>query len=332
MRSFGIWYSNKNTLNNSVQTVEETFAIDLHMNLWDIGYHHKKKDMKPFIDMGLNISNFKEIDTLCLQIPFYLEEDEIVDLTDTFSKSGIANLVFNDDCTFIIDGTGVCSLELSESLGKPKLLYRLTEAEIVYDISGSTNMKFNFEVIKTDPAYIKFEDLYIRFRIQSNKIQEELFCNIKRKNWFLESGFNKTQVIDVKVNKKRNMSEEDTKRMRREQFKFAEFQKIHFLVMEPANNEVVILGKDFVECRKLEDAWGSYLKQEGVMGDILAYHWKTKGEKEGLREYTKMVKVTSASTTWFIICVYIAIVIVIGTITNIISTFWVVPFVESLIK
>lgn len=306
MRSFGIWYSNQNTQNIDSEIGKEIFDIDLHMNLWDIGYHKKAKDIKPFIDIGINIANFRAIEILCLQIPFLLGDGDIIDLTDTFSDNVIANLVFNDDCTFQRDGNNISSLELSEHKGRPKLLYRLEESN-KYDGEGGTTtfIKFDLKVIGKDTVNNEFEDLYIRFRIKSDKIQEELFCNIKNKNWFLESGFSKTQVIDLKVNKKRNMSYNDIKNMRRDQFRFAEFQKIHFLVMEPADNEVGITGKDFVECRKLEAAWGSYLKQGDEIGDILAYHWKAKGEGESLKEYAKMVKVTSATTTFLIIFVYI---------------------------
>lgn len=327
MKSFGIWYSNKHTLNIDSVIEKETFGIDLHINLWDTGSRNKA-DVKPFIDIGLNISGFKEIDTLCFQIPFLLEKEEIIDLSDTFSDNMTANLIFNDDCTFHRDGNKNASLELSENPGKPKLLYLLEESIWDTSDSGDTIIKFDFKIIREDCVYNSFEDLYIRFRIQSNRIQEELFCNIKNENWFLESGFNKTQVIDIKVNKKRNMNEKDIKHMRREKFRFAEFRKIHFLVMEPADNEVEILGKDFVECRKLEDAWNGYLKNGTEIGDVLAYHWKVKCEGEALKEYAKMVKVTSSTTTWKIIWVYILVVILIGVFTNIVFTYGVVPLVE----
>lgn len=327
MKSFGIWYSNKNTQNTDSETEREPFDIDLHINLWDIG-GQRKTDPKPFIDIGLNISGFRAIDTLCFQIPFSLAKEDVIDLSDAFSDNTTANLIFNDDCAFHRNGSEIASLELSENPGKPKLLYLLSESTWEVQESGDTIIKFDFKVIREDCAYKNFEDLYVRFRIQSDQIQEELFCKIKSKNWFLESGFNKTQVIDIKVNKKRNMNEQDIKHMRRNKFSFAEFGKIHFLVMEPADNKVEILGEDFIECRKLEDSWKGYLRRDADIGDVLAYHWKAKHRGEALKEYAKMVKVTSATTTGKIIWVYILVVIVIGVVTNMIFSYGVVPLIE----
>lgn len=54
---------------------------------------------------------------------------------------------------------------------------------------------------------------------------------------------------------------------------------------------------------------------------MLAYHWKVSAKKEKpLKEYGKTVKVTSASTSWKIILAYIAVVILIGIVTNAIFT------------
>lgn len=321
MKSFGIWYSSSDIQEH--YPVEHSFPIsaekepelDLHINLWDIS-GKRAKSAAPFIDIGMNISEFRKIDKLCFLIPFGVDSSGIVDLTDTFEKKSIANLVFNDDCRFTRNENGFCVLELMEHEGKKKLLYNMAEAEVDFWNEDETMIKFDLKVLREDSVCDEFHDLYIRFRILSDRIKEELFCNIKSKNWFLESGFTSTQVVDIKVNKKRNMNEEDIKEMRRNKFQFAEFNKVHFLVMEPAGNDVEVFGKDFIECRKLESEWGEYLKLNFELGDILAYHWKTVSESEQLKEYAQMVKVTSAATSWFIIIVYMLVVVALGILTN----------------
>lgn len=337
MKSFGIWYSNKNTQKDESSKIEEKFQVDLHINLWDIGLN---KDNKPFIDIGLNILNFKEIDKLCIQIPFILNKDDIKDLTDILKEKTIANLIFNDDCIFQSDNNNICSIKLSEDIENPKVLYQLSkEVKGSYkferiDESQVSIMNFDLTVIRKDSAYEKFNNLYMRFRIQSDKIKEELFCNVKRKNWFLESGFNKTQIIDIKINKKRNMPDNSLLTMRRKKFELLELTKIHFLVIEPVNHEIEILGNDFIECRKLENEWKEYLnlKPDFKIGDLLAYHWKVKKSDKILKEYSKMVKVTSATTTWFIIVVYIIVVIIIGVLTNTFFTYMLQPLIELFIN
>lgn len=303
MKSFGIWYSSAEA---QAEKEDKPFKTDLHINLWDIGYCYGSVT-DSFIDIGLNVMGFRVIDTLCLRIPFSLGEQEIIDLSDTFSDSQIANLVFNDDCTLHQDANKR-SLELSEKR-EQLLLFSLSEAVKDYQ-ADATTLTFNLKTIRDDTIYNGYLDLYIRFRIRSEKIREELFCNITAKNWFLESGFKRTQVIDIKVNKQRNMESGILTQMRREGFQFVNFNKVHFLVMEPADNEVDVWGDDFVECRKLEEEWARYLDCNEV-GDILAYHWKA-GAGKGLKEYAKMVKVTSAETNWRIISVYMLVVIVLG--------------------
>lgn len=306
MKSFGIWYCNAETRAGKANSESKPFKIDLHINLWDTGYNYGSAS-DSFIDIGLSVAGFREIDMLCFRIPFFLNEKEITDLTDTFDDNQIANLVFNDDCILHHD-SNKRSLELSEKK-EQLLLFSLSEAVQNYQ-EDATILTFNLKTVCDDSIYDEYSDLYIRFRISSEKIREELFCNITAKNWFLESGFQRTQVVDIKVNKQRNMESKVLTQMRREGFWFVNFNKVHFLVMEPADNEVDVWGDDFVECRKLEDEWAKYLKCEGV-GDILAYHWKA-GAAKGLKEYAKMVKVTSAETNWRIISIYMVVVIILG--------------------
>lgn len=328
MRSFGIWYSNGNT--KAENHAAETFKADLHINLWDIEekYGH---DALPFIDIGLSIEAFREIDEICLLIPFSVPRSEFEDLSGKLSDAESASLVFNDNCTLIQNGASVRSLMLSEAGGREKLLYPLEEKDYQSSDDGKTIIKFNLQEIRKDHIYDQFEDLYIRFRIRSKKIKEELFCDIKRKNQFLESGFTKTQVIDIKINKKRNISENDLKRMRMNKFDFLAFEKIHFLVMEPANHDVEVLGRDFIECRKLEEEWENYLPDDSSIQDVLVYHWKRKsGNGEKMKEYAQMVKVTGAATSWGLIAGYVFVVIFMGIVTNALFSVFVQPWLLSI--
>lgn len=335
MKSFGIWYTapdiqTQPAVQASSSLVKEAKPeLDLHINLWDISCKKSKK-IAPFIDIGINISEFREIDKLCFLIPFGVEDAGIIGLTDTFEKKSIANLVFNDDCRFTRNENGVCVLELMEHEGRKKLLYNMSEAKVESRNGNETMIIFDLKVLREDSVCDEFHDLYIRFRIISDWIKGELFCNIKSKNWFLESGFTSTQVVDIKVNKKRNMNEEDITEMRRNRFQFAEFNKVHFLVMEPAGNDVEVYGKDFIECRKLESEWGEYLKLGFELGDVLAYHWKTVSGSDGLKEYAQMVKVTSAATSWFIIIVYMLVVVALGILTNSFFAAFIQPLIESI--
>lgn len=313
MKSFGIWYK-KNLEYEKV--AEGKYISELHINLWDMK-NKKSGNPDPFLDIGFNIKDFRKFDKIYIQIPFWVHEDNILDLTHKLKTSTVANLVFNDDCTYK-ENRNVAALQVGEKDEKARLLYPLLEeSEIDNSKKDVTIIKMNLKEIGNDPETEEYLDLYIRFRIQSDKIKEELFCNIKKKNWFLESGFVRTQIVDIKINKQRNMNRDYLKEMKRDGFELLSFHKVHLLVIEPANSEVEIFGDDFLECRKLEEEWKYYLYNKELVENMLAYHWKVStNEEKPLKEYGKTVKVTSASTSWKVIFVYILVIILIGIVTN----------------
>lgn len=334
MKSFGIWYVRDNSAEMPREESKE-YHTDLHINLWDIGTKNNREQIMTFIDLGLRVKYFKLIDVIIIVVPFSLNDGEIINLIDTFEKKNVANLVFNENCDIKKSSEGnVSCVIFSENPGEEVLLYD-SELKDEKTDSGNTLIKFDLKTLREDDLFSKFDDLYIRFRIQSEKLKQELFCKVERKNWFLESGFNKTKIVDIKVNKKRNIDIKDMNQMRKNKFEFLEFDKIHFLVIVAANSEVEILGRDFFECRKLEPDWGEYLKIKQSLGNVLAYHWKVKsqdncGKVEKIKEFGKMVKVNSATTTWKIIVVYIIVVISIGVITNTIFTYIVQPHIKKI--
>lgn len=58
--------------------MKEKFGVDLHINLWDLGVN-KSTEVKPFIDIGLSITAFRELDKIYFQIPFLLKREEIIE-------------------------------------------------------------------------------------------------------------------------------------------------------------------------------------------------------------------------------------------------------------
>ena len=141
-----------------------------------------------------------------------------------------------------------------------------------------------------------------------------LFCKIVKKNLYLESGFTALQVVDVKINKKRNLPLKLCKSMEESNFEFATFSKIHFFIMEKAQNDVVSLSDDFGDCRTLEnEQWRNYLDNINPPKKVMVYHSKN---VEGKSDYSFVAKIVEPTAKWSIITLYVFIMIFLGMVSS----------------
>lgn len=298
--------------------------IDLHVNLWDI----RNRETTPFIDVGILIPDYHAYDSICLYIPFHLHESDLIDLSDLLADKSIADLVFNDYCATSKERNGISTLKRGAN-GEKTILYPFsfhsdTKPTIQYGGSGEKRWSVVTFCIaasaKNRKAFGDLMKLYLRFRISAQCIEKELFCDIKRRNQFLESGFEATRIADIKFNKKRNISRDAIESMEEDGGLPMLMSHIHFFLMEPANNGVDYCGSELVECRKLEDEWSEYLdaNQKGTAVDLLAYHWKPRIRRdEVLTDYALMARVVRPETSWRIILVYIAVAIALNVLASI---------------
>lgn len=322
MQSIGIWYkSNKK---------EGVALVDFHINLWNL---YERKELKPFVDFGITIDGFRSIDKLKILMPFHIEKDDIFDLFDYVKLPEIARLIFNEeDCE--IESVGqYFSIKMfgDQKPGDQKLLIKAKEDYIFSKIEERSIGNNRFTILEYDLKKIcengklkNYDKVYFRFRIRSAEIEKALYCPIDKPNWFLESGFIKTQIIDIKLNKERNLPFEICQDMRMNNYSFVDFNKIHLLVMCRSNDNVESFNNSDGDCRKLEtEGWNTYLDDRNDIDNVLAYHWKEKrssGTNEKLKDYGKLIKISSATTNYVMILVYMSVVIALGTIGSILAS------------
>ncbi len=308
MKSIGIWYE---------LSAEEMPQLDFHINLWNL--KGDNKGTSPFVDFGISISDFRKIKSLDILLPFRIDNSEIVDLYELVKTPEIARLIFNEvECE--ISSKDRYAIIESDNFDKSKLLINIKNADKLESfVCHSTDndisiFSMNFEELANDEKFFEYDDLYIRFRINSESIKKSLFCPVRKKNWFLESGFVETQIVDVKINQERNLPHNICKNYRLKKYKFAIFRKIHLLVMSESSDEVVSFGTGIYECRKLEEHdWDDYLGNNYDVTNILAYHWKEKSSDEkGLFNFSKLIRISTASTDLKVIITYVLVVIILG--------------------
>lgn len=277
MKSIGIWYE---------LVGQDLPELELHINLWNL--KNDKKKAEPFIDFGIGINDFRSIKTLTLLFPFVINEKDIVDLYKCVRVPDTARLIFNEiECE--ISSKDRYSVIDSANFASPKLLINIKNCENLENFinlrnnyNETTSLSIDFEELKKDTKFSESRDLYFRFRLTGSRIKEALFCPVHKKNWFLESGFLETQIVDVKINRERNLPHDICKEYRLKKYVFANFNKIHMLVMSDTSDEVEPFGNAVYDCRKLEEHdWDNYLINGYNVTNILAYHWKEKAKKEG---------------------------------------------------
>lgn len=310
MKSIGIWYQ---------LTGNDMPKLEFHINLWNLT--GKDKKISPFIDFGIGIKKYKIINELAILFPFSFNEQDLFDLYCYIKDPSIARLIFNDmECE--VSSHDKYMVIKSGNFENPHLLINVkNESNLVNDISLNQNKELkmtelciDFDEIKKDEKFAQYEDLYIRFRIKSQNIKKILFCKVEKKNWFLESGFIENQIVDIKINKERNLPHDFCRKKRLSNYEFAKFDKIHLLVMSDSSNDIGTFGNIMYDCRKLEEhEWDSYLEDEYDVTNVFAYHWKEVCvENEMISDFNKLIRISSATTNIKVISVYMLIVIILG--------------------
>lgn len=310
MQSFGVWCKTKDN------TADNAKIQKFQINLWDLK-KNGLKNQKPFIDFGIEISNLDELEQIIIYIPFKIDLNHLVDLSDKVSNIDTARLLFNDDnynssteSDFVYLKHGEKKILLFPFMGDKytEPLYKLE------DKYGGSLLSFYLHNIFGKNPIVKDKNLYIRFRLNCKEIRDMLFCKIEKKNLYLESGFTALQVVDVKINKKRNLPLRLCKFMENSNFKFATFSNIHFFIMEKAQNDVISLSDDFGDCRTLEnEQWRNYLDNINPPKRVMVYHNKN---VEGKSDYSFVAKIVEPTAKWSIIILYVIIMILLGMVSS----------------
>lgn len=312
MDSIGAWYKLED---DKKQDIPE---VDLHINLWNI--KDKSGKVAPFIDFGIAIQRYARIKELILLLPFSFSDDQFTDLYTAVSEPEVARLIFNEtDCE--VESKGAYSIiNITEEPQKKLLAKVKEEGSNLLRVDKRAELKnkticFTFDEIKQDNKYQDMGDIYIRFRISCDEIETAMFSLVDKPNWFLESGFIKTQIADIKVNVERNLPHDFCKDMRISHYSFMGFRKIHLLLMCNSNAQVDSLSGAPNNCRKLEEVgWNSYLGNKYELSDVIAYHWKerARNREESINNFGRLVRITSAATNYKIIVAYIVSAIILG--------------------
>ncbi len=330
MQSFGLWY-NRRMQEESSQFGEVDFS--LHINFWfleDIPRLNNKMKY-PYIDIGIKIKNYKNVDSLIFNCPFEISKENIVDLSKKMSTKSNATIVFNDDCEITTINSYTCVTFSDESKVLLFLMGEIIDDTYKLDIiNGNSSIIFDFTkfhkfVIK-DETLNSINDLYIRFRIKDVDLKDKIYFDSEPLNKSFESAFSGTRILDFKINEKRNIDERLQAKMVVEEQHWAEFSKVHFLVMEPSSYDLTSFSNYYMSCRELEEGmWDDYLDTsiDFSKGHVLAYHWKASMEKDDtkkIKDFSCFAKISYSKMRYLSIASFIIMAIALGVLGDAFSS------------
>ena len=326
MESFALWYKEKKSKGKKKQKVK----FDLHMNFWSeslMGKGDKNKEI-PFLDVGIKVYNFRRVKEFIFQCPFELNRDEIFDLHNKIIDKNNAQIIFNTDVE-IETKKGYSLLNLN---GKEKMLVCSVPKsdKCIENIDDDiTNIIFDLQALhryieKKKEDYEGIDELYIRFRIQSNTLINKVYSDWEEMDKSFQSRFSGTRILDFKINEERNLNQDDNKNYLIAGYEVALFKNIHLLMIELASCDVQSFADGKMTCREVEnDLWGDYCG-ENILDDgkqVLAYHWKFSEEelnkKDQLLSVSCLAKVKYFKTGFSTMFAYSVIVVGLGMFSSI---------------
>jgi len=278
MNSLAIWHESNH---------DEQAQLDLHFNHWKLC--KSDNTLSYFLDIGIKVVSTVELGEICLFLPFTISKADhyLIDLGEKLKEKQLSTAIFNEDygADTSIVGKGFLLKEGSNS--KYYVYCLAVENDLTYENRyGGTIIKFKHQLHIDLPTYY-------RFRVIAPDIGH--FSNeYKPNNSFLESAFSSVEIIDFRVNDRRNLDISLVEHITSQ--KQFQIKLIHYFVMRSIDDEYILSNKDLDSLRLLEkDIWsayidgGSYKYQKSI-----AYHLKEKiGNDEsgtGISDFIALLK------------------------------------------
>lgn len=334
MESFGCWYKKiiedgnlPRDCSSSQEETPQTPDFDVHVNFWFLNDILKQKVKKPYLDIGIKIGDYRELLNVVFSFPFQLTKENIVDLAPMMSTKGNASLVFNEECEIETKNEyTIVQIPKNEIDNDKLLIFPLKQAvEDVFELTdygdrSYITIKFDTfrRYLETNVELDAYPSLYIRFRLKDVELHNILYFDSEPFNKSLDSAFSGTRIFDFKINEKRNINKSIAARMDIQGESLAEFNQVHFLVMEPSSYDMVSYSQNQMTCRELEkDSWNEYLEElNDKAGHILAYHWKKKAKDSNhkVRDFSCFAKINYQKMQSKTVLAYVLVVLGLGVI------------------
>ena len=294
MNCIAIWCSSKNK--------QSAFhCLEVHFNLWKLG---KKKSANCFLDIGLMIQDATKVSHVNIFIPQPVASSDIEDLGITFRRNpDLVSTLFNEDYRI----SSGAQEKIVEVLNVERIpIFYIYVLDLDSDVSVEN--AFGGSIIKIRiPLELADKKHYYRIRLK-NPYVDSISHIYTPPNSVLESAFSQTELVDFRINEKRNLNGSLLERIHSEGE--VSFNKTHLFLMREASDDYVYSHKPPSDSRQLEvDLWKSYIGGDYPFDKMIAYHWK---ETDTHHSFSAFVKFRYIRCTRLTIAIFIAIIIILG--------------------
>ena len=311
MRCLAIWYKRK-----PGERRGQKLKLELHINLWKLKCKKgsaKGKDSKQFLDIGLKVFGIKKARELKIYLPFKILKREIMDLGGRLSKE-LVGAVFNADLS-ITETTNSKVAKITDKKGVPQ--FNIYSIDTKNDIK--VPKKYEGSIIRMDVNKIlPDEPIYYRIRINSSGLDKFNVVYMLKSSW-LEHFSTNTELVDFRVNEKRNLGDTLLEEMNREDG--VVFKDVDFFVMREFTYDYVSSIKELHRSRLLEeDVWQLYVGDDYDCSKIIAYQLKWEKKDKDIIGFNAFIKYKFLESNWKTIGRFICILIGIGLVGGFLAT------------
>jgi len=294
---------------------KEKLDIVLHINLWRLNKKNKGKEgpYKNFLDIGIKILEPSNVANIRIFLPFRVGKGVIEDLGYLFEGNDkLVAAVFNED--FKARPTEVQSKTLEVVNDENDVQFYIYMIDKKNDISMlRKNYGGSVIDIKLNSG-AEIKPLYYRIRINTNKL-EGFSTRYKPESQWLDSHATHTELIDFRINEKRNLDRTLLEDMRKGGE--VRFETVDYFVMREFRYDYVSSHTEMYRSRRLEeDLWDSYVGSDCKCDKIIAYHWKWPVAPEvavpGFNAFVKYRFLTSDIKTRIRFCLFLLLIGFIG--------------------
>jgi len=237
-------------------------------------------------------------------IPEPVARSEIENLGTTFRESSdLVSTLFNEDYR-VSSHANEKVVEVLNVDRMPVFYIYILDLEndvLIENAYGGSIIKIRIAQELADKKH------YYRIRLKNSYV-DSVSHIYTPPNSVLESAFSQTELVDFRLNEKRNLNRSLLEMIRSDGE--TNFNKTHLFLMREASDDYVYSHKPPSGSRQLEvDLWKGYVGDDYSFDKIIAYHWKETNTHNSFSAFVKFRYIRCNPLT---IAAFIIIIIILG--------------------
>ena len=301
MNCIGIWLSKKQN--------QQPSELECHFNLWMLNRisHKRNEKLDCFLDIGIMLRH-QESTHINIFIPDQIDKSKVQDLGTIFKdNTELVSAVFNEDYG-VLTRAKEKTIEVQQADTMP--LFEIYMLDLENDVSIEN--QFGGSTISICiPEHLKNKKHYYRIRLKCAFVDKNGYIYTPPASSILEGAFFQTELIDFRVNEKRNLPSSLLETIR--QNGDVGFTKTHFFLMREASDDYIFSHKPPGGRQLEKDIWKTYVGEDYSFEQITAYHWK---EAVSHDSFSVFAKFRSFHSGWRTILIAIGAIIFLGIISG----------------